>query len=75
VPFSVSVPNTRLTLAVYDPLGRRIRTLFSGTAEAGKHERVWNGTDDAGRPVSSGAYVIQMRTSDQRRSTKVMLLK
>ncbi|MCA9759793.1 MAG: hypothetical protein KDA27_28610, partial [Candidatus Eisenbacteria bacterium] len=43
-------------LAIYDVAGRRIRTLAQGTLDAGPHDLVWDGTDDAGHSVPSGTY-------------------
>ncbi|MGH3055511.1 MAG: FlgD immunoglobulin-like domain containing protein, partial [Gaiellaceae bacterium] len=41
---------------LYDALGRRVRTLASGTHPAGEQTLRWDGSDDAGRAVSSGLY-------------------
>ncbi len=48
-------------LQVYDLAGRRVRTLESGVSRsAGRHTVTWNGTDDTGRSVASGAYVYRV---------------
>ena len=47
-------------LTIYDPLGRRVRILEDRVIGAGTHVRVWNGRDDAGRPVASGVYRYQL---------------
>lgn len=51
-------------LAVFDVLGRRIRTLASGDAPAGRTGVTWDGRDDAGAPVPSGVYVVRLTASD-----------
>ena len=50
-----------VALAVFDLLGRKVRTLVSGPLEAGSYELVWDGTDEMGREVSSGVYVARLK--------------
>jgi hypothetical protein len=46
-------------LAVYDVNGRRVKLLEDRVAGAGQYQAMWDGTDDAGRPVPSGVYVYR----------------
>jgi len=63
-------------LAVFDVSGRRVATLQEGRQEAGRHAVTWNGTDDAGRGVSSGIYFARLETADGVVDTnKLTLLK
>jgi|GEM_PF-5159928 len=67
-------------LVVYDLLGRKVRTLKSGTLPTGSHQAVWNGKDDAGQTQVSGVYVYQLKyeTEAGKRgslSGKMVLLK
>ena len=41
-------------LSVYDVVGRRVATLFSGQAEAGTHTAIWDGATDAGSAAPAG---------------------
>lgn len=54
-----------LSLAVFDVAGRRVRTLVEGRQEAGPHSVSWDGSDKAGRTVSSGVYFIRLETADR----------
>ena len=65
----------RIDLGVYDARGRRVATLAGGPHEAGGHEAIWQGRDDAGRPVSAGVYFVQLAAEDRRQVQRVMLLK
>ncbi len=47
-----------LVIAVYDMLGRRVATLHDGQLAAGRTEFVWSGTDDGGRTLPAGVYVV-----------------
>ena len=65
-----------LRLAVYDVAGRQVATLVAGRQVAGQHSIIWNGTDEAGQPVSSGVYFARLETADGTVDTsKLTLLK
>ncbi len=65
----------RVSVDVFDGLGRKIRTLESGVLGAGVHEAVWNGRDDSGRPVPSGVYVCRVRAGAFATSRKMALIR
>ena len=52
-----------MNLVIYDALGRQVRTLVSGQAEAGVYSVAWDGRDAVGRPVASGVYVYRLTTA------------
>jgi len=54
--------STPLTIEVFDLAGRRIRTLFSGTGEAGEHKLDFRAADQSGRRIAAGIYFLRMRT-------------
>jgi hypothetical protein len=62
-------------LDVVDVQGRRIRTLVTGARAAGRHEVVWDGTDETGKRVASGVYFSLMQAGDFRAMSKMILLK
>ncbi len=64
-----------VTAAVYDPAGRRVRTLHRGTLGAGRFALLWDGRDEGGAPVASGLYFVRIATPTASRSGRVMLLK
>lgn len=43
-------------MAVHDVRGRLVRSLPAGSLDAGPHTLAWDGWDDSGRAVASGAY-------------------
>jgi len=59
VAFDVAAPQ-RVRLAVYAVTGERVRSLFEGRAHAGVFEFAWDGTDDLGRAVASGVYLLRV---------------
>jgi len=65
--------NGEITLRVFDVLGRRARTLAKGRMTAGQHTVIWDGRNDAGRPVSSGIYFYRLQTKNAIRMQKMLL--
>ena len=66
---------TAVDLAIYDLRGARVRTLVTGRQATGAHQAAWDGTDDAGRRVPSGTYMVRLRAGGTRDLRKVMLVK
>lgn len=64
-----------VTLAVYTAKGQRVRHLLAGNPTAGRHRLYWDGRDDAGRPVASGAYWVQLEVAGEQRSRRVVLVR
>ena len=64
-----------VTLKIYNMLGQEIRTLVSGQANAGSYNVVWNGKDNFGHSVSSGAYIYQIVAGNFMQTRKMILLK
>jgi hypothetical protein len=62
-------------LAIYGVDGRRVRTLEHGHLGAGEHSRYWDGRDDSGRTVPSGAYVCRLSAGLRVESTRLSLVK
>lgn len=65
-----------VTLAVFDTRGRRVRTLLGEQAwSSGRHRVRWDGTDDLGRPVSSGVYAYRLETAAGTLTRRMVLAK
>jgi len=62
-------------IAVFNVLGQRVTDLINGYQEAGSHEVVWNGKDDAGSSVASGIYFYRIKTSEFSDTKKMLLMK
>ena len=62
-------------LAVFDVAGRRVATLVERPLDAGAHAETWNGTDDAGRRVASGVYLLRLAAGGRTAARKAVLLK
>ncbi len=65
----------RVTLNVYDVLGRRVRTLLSTRMEGGAHAVTWLGRDDEGRSTASGVYLYRLVTETGQRQGRMTLVR
>jgi hypothetical protein len=65
----------RVTLAIHDPQGRRVRTLLAGTLSAGRHPAVWDGRDDAGRAVAGGLYFVRLECEGRTLTRRIAALR
>jgi hypothetical protein len=55
---------TTAELEVYDLSGRRVATLYSGAADAGEREVVWNLAAADGSAVAPGVYIYRLRANN-----------
>jgi hypothetical protein len=68
------LPNDgRVTIRIYDILGREVRTLVDEFKEEGIHPAVWNSRNNAGQVVSSGVYFYRMTAGADFSSVKKMV--
>ena len=74
IPLSVPDGAEAVDVAIYNLLGQLVRQVWSGPLTAGEHRLTWDGRDDKGRPVASGAYLYQVRVGDQLRTRKMVKL-
>lgn len=64
-----------VVLAIYDPLGRHVRTLVDGLRSTGAETVTWDGRDETGRPAASGVYFYKLTTDHRSRTRRMLLLK
>ncbi len=62
-------------VSVFDLTGRLVKVLVNERRSAGENSVAWQGRDDAGRPVASGAYYVRLESDDQVDHQKIMMLK
>ena len=72
----LDVPETApATLMIYDITGRLVRTLYSGTLNAGRYSFAWDGNDGHGSSVATGVYLYRFSTPHFTASEKMVLIK
>ena len=67
--------DANVTIAIYDLMGRKVRTLVNGNVTAGYHTTMWNATNDLGQPVAAGMYIYTISSHDYLAKKKMVLLK
>lgn len=67
--------DTKVILRIFNSQGKLLRNLVNAELDAGYHDYIWNGKDDAGKNVASGIYYYQLSAGGQLRTRKALLLK
>ena len=67
--------NSHVTIAIYDMLGRQVKSLINQTQDAGYRSVIWDATNDFGKPVSAGVYLYKIQAGDFIQTRKMVLLK
>lgn len=60
---------------IFNPLGRRVRTLVARDQAPGQHAVTWNGCDDHGSSLPAGVYLASVRVGDAQQCVKMSLVK
>ena len=78
-------PSTRIEFAlpqadnvrieIFNVMGQKVRTLYSGALAAGYHAVTWQGLDDRGARVPSGTYIYKLSTGTTTIAKKMLLAK
>jgi Peptidase family M1 domain/Peptidase M1 N-terminal domain/FlgD Ig-like domain len=74
IAFSLAKP-ADVKLGIYDVRGREVAALVDQKMEAGKHDAVWTGKDQAGREVAPGVYWCLLESGTRSLSRKIVLMK
>lgn len=63
----------RVTLRVYDVVGRHVATVVDRDLAAGPHEAQWSARDSEGRRVRSGVYVYELSMGGERLTRRLVI--
>ena len=74
ISYSLEKPE-HVSVRIYDTAGRLVRTIENRDRPAGSYQVVWNGRDDASRPVASGIYFMKMNAGAYGQSRKIVYLR
>lgn len=73
--FDVPKNSDLLELAVYNILGKKVKTLYSGGVKAGNFSYKWDGKNSAGNIMPTGVYFAILKTKNFTQTIKMMLIK
>ncbi|RKY88330.1 hypothetical protein DRQ09_03040, partial [candidate division KSB1 bacterium] len=63
------------TLDIYNSSGQLIKTLFSGSFNAGVNSFIWDGKDSSGNVVASGIYFYRFKSGNFIKTSKMFFIK
>jgi len=67
--------DSNVSVKIYNVKGQCIRNLLNDNVKAGNHTLLWNGTDDNGKAVTSGIYLVKLQGEGFQKSHKMTLMK
>ncbi|MBX2992062.1 MAG: DUF3160 domain-containing protein [Bacteroidetes bacterium] len=67
--------NAHVELAIFDIQGRRVKVLVDESVPAGNFVARWDGRNEKGSEVASGAYFYQLSTNNFIQTMKLLLLR
>jgi bacillolysin len=71
-----SIPEAQdVMISVYDLSGSKIADIVDGFQSAGTYQVTWNGKNNLGESVSSGAYFYRLQSRNRVETKKLLLLK
>ena len=74
--FNIEIPHSsRVEIAVYNILGKKVRTLLSEEKSAGSYTVLWNGLADDNTTAPSGIYFFRMLTEKFSAIRKIIMMK
>jgi hypothetical protein len=66
----------QVQLEIYNILGQRVKTLIPGTIKnKGFHSIIWDGTGERGDMIASGMYIYILRSDNNIKTRKLVLLR
>jgi hypothetical protein len=63
-----------IEIKIYDILGREVKTLYDNFHNTGTFTLIWDGRNNWNAPVAAGVYLCRLRTKDQFKVHKMVLL-
>lgn len=67
--------DARVSLAIYDILGREVIRLVDGQVSAGYHSVTWDAKDQSGKRVANGIYIYMIKANKFKASRKMVVVK
>ena len=62
-------------MLIFDPSGRRVRTMYDGLLSPGRYAIDWNGECDSGRPAAAGIYLMSIQAGRHASHHRLVLLR
>ncbi|MBP6875540.1 MAG: hypothetical protein KBD56_05675 [Candidatus Eisenbacteria bacterium] len=75
VRFGLAAGGAEVRLRIHDLSGRLVRAIDTPHLDAGFHQIVWDGIDEAGRSVAPGLYFYEIRAGEWSAMGKALLIR
>lgn len=70
------LPHTeKVSIKIYDILGREVRTLVNKTFKTGKYKLNWDGKNKYSQHAASGVYIYRIEAGKYKKSRKMVLIR
>ncbi|MEA2096434.1 MAG: T9SS type A sorting domain-containing protein [Candidatus Cloacimonadota bacterium] len=75
--FELNTENTEnAELIIYNLKGQKVKSFpMNQFTNSPVHQVIWNGTDESGKPVTTGVYLYKLKAGDKTYTKKMLLLK
>lgn len=67
--------SSEVSLEIFNATGQFVKQVAGGKFASGRHQVVWDGRDERGNRVASGAYFYQIATGDFQSTRQMLLIK
>ena len=74
IRFDIAI-QSKVTMVIYDVLGHEIKSFNVGIKRPGTYELTWDGKNNAGAAVPSGAYIYNVTSGQSIATGKMMLMR
>ena len=75
IAFEIPFSGSKVTIEIFDIMGRKIKTLVDNVYEAGSYKVTWDGTNSSFQTVSSGLYFYRIQAGSFIATKKLHFLK
>ncbi|MCF7792530.1 MAG: carboxypeptidase regulatory-like domain-containing protein [Candidatus Cloacimonetes bacterium] len=76
ISFDTTQTSAFATIEIYNLKGQKVKSFANlPVSQSSNHKIVWNGDDDNQRPVSTGVYLVRIRSGNYQETGKLLLLK
>jgi hypothetical protein len=75
IRFALPGGGAPIDLEIFDPSGRRVRTLANGDLPAGEHVVTWEGTTTTDHELPSGVYFVRLASRGLSQTLRVLLVR
>jgi uncharacterized protein (DUF362 family) len=68
--------NENVQVTIFNHLGQKVKTVYSGTMRSGTKQVYWDGVNEAGITVASGSYLVVLTSAGHKvASTRIQFIK